>query len=78
MEYMEFPELETNRLNLVQVKEEHTQSFFEIMSKNEVTKHYGMDSLTSVDDASRIVESFQSTYESERGIRWGHYNKRVW
>ena len=37
---MGFPELETNTLNLVQVKEEHTQSYFEIMSKDEVTKYY--------------------------------------
>jgi ribosomal-protein-alanine N-acetyltransferase len=68
---MEFPELETNRLKLVQVKEEHTQSFFEIMSKDEVTKYYGMNSLKSIEDASKIVESFQQTYESKRGIRWG-------
>lgn len=41
------------------------------MSKDEVTKYYGMDSLKSIDDASKIVESFQKTYESNRGIRWG-------
>lgn len=43
-DFMGFPELETNRLNLVQVREEHTESFFEIMSKDEVIKYYGMDS----------------------------------
>ncbi len=68
---MAFPELETNRLKLVQVKEEHTQSFFEIMSKDEVTKYYGMDSLKNIEDASKVVDSFQSAYESKRGIRWG-------
>lgn len=68
---MGFPELETNRLNLVQVKKEHTKSFYEIMSKDEVTRYYGMDSLESIDDAEKIVESFQITYESNRGIRWG-------
>ncbi|MFB4166850.1 GNAT family N-acetyltransferase [Virgibacillus sp. JSM 102003] len=68
---MEFPELETDRLRLVQVNEEHTRSFFEIMSKDEVTKYYGMDSLKNIDDASKIVESFQKTYDSKRGIRWG-------
>ena len=68
---MGFPELETNRLNLVQIKEEHTLSYFEIMSNDEVTKYYGMDSLKSIEDASKIAESFQRTYESKRGIRWG-------
>ncbi|WP_281974748.1 GNAT family N-acetyltransferase [Halobacillus litoralis] len=68
---MGFPELETKRLKLVQVKEEHTQSFFQIMSKDEVTEYYGMESLKSMDEAAKIVASFQSTYESKRGIRWG-------
>ena len=68
---MRFPELETNRLELVQINEEHTQSSFEIMSKDEVTKYYGMDSLKSIDDASKIVKSLRNTYESKRGIRWG-------
>lgn len=71
VDFMGFPELETNRLNLVQVREEHTESFFEIMSKDEVTKYYGMNSLRSIEDARKIVEAFQSTYESKRGIRWG-------
>ncbi|WP_112180463.1 MULTISPECIES: GNAT family N-acetyltransferase [Paraliobacillus] len=68
---MEFHELETNRLKLVQINKEHTRSYFEIMSKDDVTKYYGMDSLKNIDDASRLVESFQKTFESKRGIRWG-------
>lgn len=68
---MAFPELETKRLYLVQVTEEHTQSYYEIMSQDEVTKYYGMDSLRSMEDASKIVKSFQTTYDNKRGIRWG-------
>ncbi|MEK4084432.1 GNAT family N-acetyltransferase [Psychrobacillus sp. FSL K6-1415] len=68
---MGFPNLETTRLNLVQVEKEHAQSFYEIMSRNEVTKYYGMESLKSLEDALKIVESFQNTYKSKRGIRWG-------
>ncbi|WP_432355610.1 GNAT family N-acetyltransferase [Sporosarcina sp. A2] len=30
-----------------------------------------MDSLKSLKEASKIIESFQNTYESKRGIRWG-------
>ncbi|TSB47797.1 GNAT family N-acetyltransferase [Alkalicoccobacillus porphyridii] len=68
---MEFPELETNRLKLVQVNEEHTGSFFEIMSNDEVTKYYGMDALKDIEEASKIVTFFQRSHESNRGIRWG-------
>ncbi|WP_249872647.1 GNAT family N-acetyltransferase [Oceanobacillus saliphilus] len=68
---MKFPELKTSRLKLVQVNEEHVRSYFEIMSKYEVTKYYGMDSLRNMDEALKMVDSFQKTYESKKGIRWG-------
>lgn len=68
---MGFPKLETKRLKLVQVEKEYTQSFYDIMSRDEVTKYYGMESLKSLEEALKIVESFQNTYESKRGIRWG-------
>ena len=67
---MEFPELETDRLKLVQVYEDHTHSFFDIMSNAEVTKYYGMDSLKSMEEASKIIEFFKRSFESNRGIRW--------
>lgn len=72
---MEFQELNTKRLNLVQIGKEHAESFFDIMSKDEVTKYYGMSSLTKIEDAEKIVESFQKTLESKRGIRWGLVEK---
>ncbi|RDW15526.1 GNAT family N-acetyltransferase [Oceanobacillus chungangensis] len=68
---MGFPELETIRLKLVQVKKEHTQSYFEIMSSDRVTKYYGMDSLKSFEDAAKMIESLQAAYENNRGVRWG-------
>ncbi|WP_096187245.1 GNAT family N-acetyltransferase [Evansella halocellulosilytica] len=68
---MGFPELVTNRLNLVQVKDEHTESYFEIMSKEEVTKYYGMDSLKTIEDASKMVKSLENAYENGSGMRWG-------
>lgn len=68
---MEFQELKTERLNLVQVTEEHTESYFDIMSRDEVTKYYGMDSLTRLEDAEKMIASFPNTFNSKRGIRWG-------
>ncbi|WP_037592639.1 GNAT family N-acetyltransferase [Sporosarcina sp. D27] len=72
---MKFPELETERLKLVQVTKDHTKSFYEIMSRDEVTKYYGMDSLKSIEEASQIIESFESTFNNNRGIRWGIVTK---
>jgi ribosomal-protein-alanine N-acetyltransferase len=70
-EPMTFPTLETERLRLVEVKEAHVARFFEIMSKDEVTQYYGMSSLKTVEEAKRIIDSFHTTFESKRGIRWG-------
>ncbi|TFD93627.1 GNAT family N-acetyltransferase [Jeotgalibacillus sp. R-1-5s-1] len=68
---MSFPELETNRLKLTMMSEEYVDPYFEIMSNDEVTKFYGMDSLKHKDDAEKIISSMKNTYESKRGIRWG-------
>ena len=42
---MKFPVLETPRLRLVQIGPEHIDALFGILSKDEVTEYYGMDSL---------------------------------
>ncbi|MBP2076809.1 GNAT family N-acetyltransferase [Oceanobacillus polygoni] len=68
---MQFPLLETERLNLVEVDQRYTDSFFQIMSNPTVTKYYGMDSLENQQQAKNIIHSFKRTYESNRGIRWG-------
>ncbi|MFS1514612.1 GNAT family protein [Chengkuizengella sp. SCS-71B] len=68
---MNFPQLETKRLNLVKIETEHIQSYYEIMSKNEVTKYYGMNSLKNIEEATKIVDLFENTFNKSRGIRWG-------
>ncbi len=68
---MMFPTLETERLDLVEITVVHTQSYFDIMSRDDVTLYYGMESLTSIDEASKIIESFGNGFHSKRGIRWG-------
>ncbi|WP_227397030.1 GNAT family N-acetyltransferase [Jeotgalibacillus aurantiacus] len=68
---MSFPELETDRLKLTMMREDFIDPYFEIMSNDEVTKFYGMDSLKHKDDAKKIISSMKNTYESKRGMRWG-------
>ncbi|MCT2536884.1 GNAT family N-acetyltransferase [Aquibacillus koreensis] len=68
---MGFPQLETDRLHLVQIKDEYTQSYYEIMSRNDVTKYYGMDSLKSKEEARQFIDFFQKAYDEQRAIRWG-------
>ncbi|MDN5708935.1 MAG: GNAT family N-acetyltransferase [Planococcus sp. (in: firmicutes)] len=68
---MDFQEMATDRLELVQIEKRHAKSFFDIMSRDEVTRYYGMSSLNELDEAESIIESFRQTFESGRGIRWG-------
>ncbi|UFU00730.1 GNAT family N-acetyltransferase [Radiobacillus kanasensis] len=72
---MNFPTRETNRLHLVQITSEHVDGYFDIMSRPDVTKYYGMDPLHEQKQAFKMIESFQTTYENHRGIRWGMLEK---
>lgn len=72
-----FPELETKRLKLIEVGQEYSRQLYEIFSSEEVTRFYGMDSFTSVEQASRMIESFGKTYAEKRGIRWGMVSKET-
>lgn len=68
---MTFPILETNRLQLVEVTPDHAEALYEILSDETVTRFYGMDPLTSAEQGTMIVKSFDDTYKTRRGIRWG-------
>ncbi|RDI45417.1 GNAT family N-acetyltransferase [Falsibacillus pallidus] len=68
---MIFPTLETERLKLVEITMDYLEDYFSIMSYDEVTKYYGMNSLTDKEDAERIISSFGVNFQDKRGIRWG-------
>ncbi|WP_102028091.1 GNAT family N-acetyltransferase [Salirhabdus sp. Marseille-P4669] len=68
---MDFPTLSTKRLRLVKVDKQYTKALFDIMSNDEVTKYYGMESLTSIEQAQQIIESFDRSYRQGFGIRFG-------
>lgn len=68
---MAFPIFETERLNLVHITQRYKDEFFDIMSRDEVTKYYGSESLTDPEEAARLIDAFQFGYESGRGMRWG-------
>lgn len=67
---MEFPILNTQRLTLTKVEESDAVRFFDIMSRDEVTVYYGMDSLTYQEEAVEIIRSFDAIWSANRGVRW--------
>lgn len=62
---MSFPILKTERLNLIEINEEHVASIYSIFSNEEVIQYYGMSPLTSIDQAATMVKSFGNGYEQK-------------
>ncbi|MBB6453114.1 ribosomal-protein-alanine N-acetyltransferase [Salirhabdus euzebyi] len=67
---MGFPVLETERLRLMEIGENHIQAYFDIMSLDQVTQYYGMDSLENLEQAENIINSFLAGFETKRSMRW--------
>lgn len=68
---MTFPRLETERLHLIEVEEQHIDKIYDIFSREDVTRFYGMTPFQEKEQALKMVQSFSSNYEQKRGIRWG-------
>lgn len=66
-----FPILETERLLLREIVYEDAQGIFDCFSNYDVTRYYGQDTLTSIEQANQFVEFFAKNYKEKRGIRWG-------
>lgn len=66
-----FPILETERLKLREVVKKDALDIFNCFSNNEVTRYYGQDTLTSIEQAMQFVEFFAKSFQENRGIRWG-------
>ncbi|MBB4824864.1 ribosomal-protein-alanine N-acetyltransferase [Sporosarcina luteola] len=68
---MEFPSMETDRLDLVRVEQKHAGALFANFSNPQVVAYYGMDPMTELTQAERLVRHFDEVREAGRGIRWG-------
>lgn len=68
---MPFPILETKRLKLIEITQNHVDSLFEILSLDEVTRYYGTDPFTSLGEAVKLIDLYQRNFFEKRGMRWG-------
>lgn len=66
-----FPILETARLRLREITKDDAEALYSYFSRDEVTKYYGQDSFTSLEQAQDLIEKFKSGYEEKRAYRWG-------
>ena len=66
-----FPSLQTNRLDLIEIKQEHLGNIFKLFGDNKVTEFYNVVTLTNEGEAQRFIDWFQNRYAEKVGIRWG-------
>lgn len=68
---MSFPVIETERLCLVEIEEEHIDAIYDIFSRAEVTKYYGMAPFDKKEQAGNMILSFAKNYTEKHVTRWG-------
>ncbi len=66
-----FPILNTRRLTLVPIGQQHLYDIFKLFGNNEVTRYYNLITLTRIDEAQKIVDYFQNRMLDGLGVRWG-------
>ncbi|WP_028411250.1 GNAT family N-acetyltransferase [Bacillus sp. 123MFChir2] len=68
---MMFPILETKRLRLIEINHTYSSKIYDIFSIEEVTRYYGMNCFTKMEQAVRMIDSFAKNFQEKRAIRWG-------
>ena len=68
---MSFPVFETNRLRLIELNSTHAEHLFNLFSREDVTRYYGMDPLTTMDQAEKMIANMNNGFTEKRSARWG-------
>jgi len=68
---LSFPVLETNRLRLIELNSTHAEHLFNQFSREDVTRYYGMDPLTTLDQAEKMIANMNNGFTEKRSARWG-------
>ncbi|WP_064971715.1 GNAT family N-acetyltransferase [Ornithinibacillus californiensis] len=66
-----FPIRYTSRLTLIEIEQQHVGAIFDILSKDDVTRYYGRESMKTIDEAEELVNHFHMLFQGGRGIRFG-------
>lgn len=66
-----FPELHTQRLDLIELQPSHAPDILELFGDPRVTEYYHVMPLKSILDAERVITYFHHRYKDQLGIRWG-------
>jgi ribosomal-protein-alanine N-acetyltransferase len=65
-----FPTLETQRCLLREARPDDAPDIFRFMSDARVTRYIGQQPMTSLEQAEKRVQSFQTYFQEQRAIPW--------
>ena len=66
-----FPELQTERLNLIEIKQSHLNDYYKLFSDERVTKYYNIIPFREENEAQKHLDWFKNRFREGLGIRWG-------
>ena len=66
-----FPILNTDRLDLVEIKQSHLGDLYKLFSDENVTRFYNLLPLLNEQEAQKSIDWFQSRFKEKLGVRWG-------
>ena len=66
-----FPELETKRLKLIEIRQSHLDDYYKLFSDERVTKYYNIVPFKKKKEGQKHIDWFASRYNEKLGIRWG-------
>jgi [ribosomal protein S5]-alanine N-acetyltransferase len=70
--FVNFPEMETNRCELIRVEDTHLQDIYSVFSNEKVTQYLeGIDCFKTLEDATNLLSIFNNSYQKCFAILWG-------
>jgi len=67
--FEKFPSIETQRLNLIELKEEYDKDLFGFFSDRKVMQYYDIKPLETIDDARNLINKLIDKYRNRLAIR---------
>ena len=66
-----FPELETERLNLIEIKQSYLDDYYKLFSDERVTRYYNIIPFKEKSEVQKHLDWFECRFKDKSGIRWG-------
>ena len=73
--FEKFPELETERLYLRELKLDDAEDLFKVFSNPKVMKYYNLYPFDSLAQAKELIKNYLEAFEEKRVLRWGLEHK---